>query len=146
MVVKEQLKILEERMSRLERKLTEVACFEDVPNNTPERSGVVDGEMSFTLPHLVLADFHVDQDQQRVAGLSTSDEVQFGVMLGMTGARCMLAVVIFFVADWMKCNFIDAAISWSLKIEEANLDAKNDASSKRRRYYHNIILRRVITP
>ena len=69
-----------------------------------------------------------------------------GVMLGMAGVQYILAVIIFFVAEfpleWMKCNFIDAAISWFLKIEDTNLDAKNVAISKRRRYY---LLRRVIT-
>ena len=77
MVVKEQLKILEERMTRLEGKLTEVACFENVPKNTPKGSGAVDGETCLMIPHLLLAEFHVDQDQQRVAGFSTSDEIQF---------------------------------------------------------------------
>ena len=77
MVVKEQLKMLEDQVTRLEKKLTAHACSENVPNNTLERSGAVDGETSFTLPHLLLAEFQVDQDQRRVAGLSTSDEVQF---------------------------------------------------------------------
>ena len=77
MVVKEQLKILEERMTRLETKLIDVACFENVPKNTPKGSEAVDKERSSMIPHLLLAEFRVDQDQQRVAGFSTSDEVQF---------------------------------------------------------------------
>ena len=82
MVFKERLKILEERMSRLKGKLTEVACFENVPENSPKGSGAVDGETSFTLPHLLLAEFHADQDQQRVAGLSTREDVHFITALG----------------------------------------------------------------
>ena len=64
-------------MSRLEGKLTEVACFENVPKNTPKGSGAGDGETSIMISHLLLAEFHVDQGQQRLAGFSTSDEFQF---------------------------------------------------------------------
>ena len=77
MVVKEPLKILEERVTRLEKKLTEDACFENAAKNTPEESGAVDGETSFMIPHLFPAAFHVDQDQKRVAELSTNDVVHF---------------------------------------------------------------------
>ena len=75
--INEQLKMLEERMTRLERRFTEVARFENVPKNTPKMSEAVDGKTSSMIPQLFLARFGVDQDQQRVAGFSTSDEVQF---------------------------------------------------------------------
>ena len=77
MLVKEQLRILEERVVRLEKKFTEDASVGKVSKNTPKGSGAVDGETSLMIPHLLLAEFHVDQDQQRLAEFSTSDKVQY---------------------------------------------------------------------
>ena len=61
----------------LEKKFTEDACVEQVPNKTPEGPEAVDGEASIMIPHLILAGLLVDQDQNTVAGISTGDEVRF---------------------------------------------------------------------